>query len=54
MKLPFNPYKNIGVYVEKVWKTISPIAKEKKGFLDACFCEVSVCAFDAQAVCMKN
>ena len=55
MKLLFNPYKNVGVYAENVWKTIFPIANEKKeGFSNACFCEVRVCAFVAQAVCMKN
>ena len=31
MKLLFNPYKNVGVYVENVWNTIFPIANEKKG-----------------------
>ena len=55
MKLLFNPYKNVGVYVENVWNTIFPLANEKKGegFSDACFCDVRVCAFDAQAVHMK-
>ena len=28
MKLLFNPDKNVGVYVENVWKTIIPIANE--------------------------
>ena len=55
MKLLFNPYKNVGVYAENVWKTIFPIANEKKeGFSNACFCEVRVCAFVNQAVRMKN
>ena len=31
MKLLFNTYKNVGVYVENVWKIIIPIANEKKG-----------------------
>ena len=31
MKLLFNPYKIVGVYVENVCKTIFPIADEKKG-----------------------
>ena len=31
MKLLFNPYKNVGVYVENVWNTIFTIANEKKG-----------------------
>ena len=31
MKFLFNPYKNVGVYVENVRKTIFPIVNEKKG-----------------------
>ena len=36
MKLLFNPYKNVGVYAENVWKTIFPIANEKRGRIFKC------------------
>ena len=36
LKLLFNPYKNVGVYAENVWKTIFPIANEKRGRIFKC------------------